>query len=254
MALPAPTHELRSDRNITLSGSSVTAWGDASGGTSPTYSNAEDDRILGFPVVQFDASLGQHLLWPIIVAMFTGDDPEFTAALTIRPKLETGAKTALGIGNTSNRRDEVVRVTGTPSFLSNRQEDLVTFETVDAGSFSYGIPFLVMVKQGGTTRQIFARNLITDAEMSNESATFNLGNITMANAALGADFRSAPTDFYEGDMARAWLKNRALTGDLTGDLTGTELGDLKAEMLSTFSGDLLRDKRYGVGLGIGLGL
>ena len=217
-------------------GTSPETW--AAGSTavnSPTWSDDAADTINGWPVVSFDASSSQRLDIDSLATYFSGDDPDFTMAFIFRPKTASGAKTLFGGGAASGTaRFEVLRVTGTPTLITNRRDALGTENSLNvatAGNISYGTEYLAIVKQSGTTRSGLLHRISDGVEVSN-SGTVDVASTTMTKAAFASDVSGGATDqYWEGDIARVWLYDSALTGDLTGDLTGTQLGELKQIML-----------------------
>ena len=244
--LPDPTFELRSDRDVVLSGSDVTSWGNASGGTSPTFSDDPADKVLGFPAIQFDLSSSQYLEWDEIASMFSGDDPDWTAAILYKPESESGAKTILGVdSDTAGADSEILRLTGTPATISNRDDGTTSRSATVVNSPSYGTPYLTLLKsESGTLSYL---TVLTDGAVvqSNANDFSAVGSIAMVRGAIGARAKPSPDNFYEGSIHRIRLYNQALDGDLTGDLTGTQLEALKNEMLQQAGGARQRLRRRG---------
>jgi hypothetical protein len=247
--LPEATFDLRSDRDVVLSGSDVTSWGNASGGTSPTYSDDPADKVLGFPAIQFDASSSQYLEWDEIASMFSGDNPDFTAAMLFLPRSTgTGTRMFASVDAASKGRDSFVRLNGSNDVIASRRDAETTpSETLMeyASVITTDTPYLAIVKQSGTTRSGLLHRISDGVEESN-SDTVDVASTTMTLGTVGADrINGNPGSFSEGDIFRIRLYNTALGGDLTGDLTGTQLGQLKDEMLLQAAGDRSRTRRRG---------
>ena len=245
--LPAATFDLRSDREVVRSGSDVTSWGNASGGTSPTYSDDPADKVLGFPAIQFDQSSSQYLEWDEIASMFSGDDPDWTAAILFRPATESGAKAVLGVDSDVVGADsDILRVTGTPTIITNRDDATNGPSITLASSPVYGTSYLALIKSEGGTVSGLVYDVDAGSDLDNDSSDFSsAGSITMVRGGIGCVPRPSPTNFYEGSIHRIRLYNTALGGDLTGDLTGTQLGALKDEMLLQAARDRTRTRRRG---------
>ena len=252
--LPEPTFELRSDRDVVLSGSSVTSWGNASGGTSPTFSNEAADRILGFPAIQFDRSSLQYLRWDEIASMFSGDDPDYTFAVLLRlASASTQRVLAAGNNGSGNALHSII---STPSIFASRQDDVPTNDVGGLTSIGTSDPHLVIFKSEGGVSSVLSRNLTTGAETSSSSTMNSPGSVTMLYGAIGDSYNgSAGGANFDGDIARIRLYNEALGGDLTDLADGTQLALLRDEMLRE-AGDntLLQRHHYFLGLGMGIGL
>ncbi|MEM6259694.1 MAG: hypothetical protein AAGI37_15550 [Planctomycetota bacterium] len=238
MALPPPTFDLSTASGLSLSGSKVTTWGSATQGTDanrPTYSDADDDKILGYGVVQLSGASSQYLSWDDTAAMFSGDDPDFTAAVLFRPGSASGAKTLLGLGSAGAGRDEVLRVTGAPSLQTTRRDNSSSTDSATIASssqISYGVAYLAIIRQSGSTRSGLLCRVDNQVEVS-DSGVVNVSNTVMATGAIGADVSAGSIDqFFTGDIARIRLYDSALSGDPDGDYTGTQIAELKAAMLA----------------------
>ena len=231
--LPEATFDLRSDREVVLSGSDVTSWGNASGGTSPTYSDDPADKVLGFPAIQFDSASSEYLVWDETASVFSGDEPDFTAALLIRAGADQNQTlfSAYDSGSTSYRK----LFTGganNPQFGMETGSGFVN--SGGAGTFEPDDPYLVILKseQGVLTLSQFS---IEGSLRGSVSADFSSqASITTDGLHIGATEAGGLP--YSGDIFRIRLYDYALAGDLTGDLTGTQLGALKDEMLRPAGG------------------
>jgi len=252
--LPDPTFELRSDQDVVLSGSDVTSWGNASGGTSPSFSNDPADKVLGFPAVQFDVSGTEHLRWDETASMFSGDDPDYTIAALVRTA-ESGVRLFYSAGNDDANAYDGSGLLGIDAATSTRNDGTASSAVATASSTVDDLtPYLIIVKQEGGTRSILAHRVSDGAEVSAEFA-IDRAETTMLYAALGCRLRGQVADAgWGGDIFRIRLYNQALDGDLTGDLTGTQLEVLKNEMLQQAGGTLLQRHHYFLGLGAGIGL
>ena len=227
--LPEATFDLRSDRDVVLSGSDVTSWGNASGGTSPTYSDDPADKVLGFPAIQFDASSSQYLEWDEIASMFSGDEPDFTAAILCRVTDVAALAIMLSAGNSSNGEFRA-GVTGS-SFFGSIRDDSNNNDSGGGVPLDFDAPLLILFSCKDGELQTLVRNVSTGAE-NTLANTVDVDSRTLVYGAIGTQIRGGtPSAYCEGSIHRIRLYNTALGGDLTGDLTGTQLGQLKDEML-----------------------
>jgi len=227
--LPAATFDLRSDREVVRSGSDVTSWGNASGGTSPTYSDDPADKVLGFPAIQFDASSSQYLEWDEIASMFSGDEPDFTAAILCRVTDVAALAIMLSAGNSSNGEFRA-GVTGS-SFFGSIRDDSNNNDSGGGVPLDFDAPLLILFSCKDGELQTLVRNVSTGAE-NTLANTVDVDSRTLVYGAIGTQIRGGtPSAYCEGSIHRIRLYNTALGGDLTGDLTGTQLGQLKDEML-----------------------
>jgi len=254
--LPDPTFELRSDRDVTLSGSNVTSWGNASGGTSPTYSNDAADRILGFPAIQFASGSSQYLEWDEIASMFSGDEPDFTLAILHRPSYVSGLHAPIGTGRDNGGAGDpyfMAYVSSTTAANASRRDTASVTDFWSSIAIVDNTPGLWILKSEGGVGSMLYRRLDTGTEVST-SADYSLpASATMDVAAVGALVRSTTSNYYNGDIARIRLYNQALGGDLTDLADGTQLALLRDEMLRTAEGGLLSKLLYtipGVRLGV----
>ncbi|MDB4261465.1 LamG domain-containing protein [bacterium] len=253
-ALPAATFDLRSDREVVLSGSDVTSWGNASGGTSPSFSNDPADRILGFPAIQFVAASSEYLEWDEIASMFSGDDPDFTWAMVFMSGDVGSSSIAVGASNTADSSEAIILQSSGGTLNLRREDSLGNVSTMVSLADVADVPYLLIGKSESGTGSMLIRRLDTDAELSGSSA-YDRASLTMNAGTIGARRVDGvgPALFFNGSIARIRLYNTALGGDLTGDLTGTQLGALKTEMLATAGGGLLSRLRYAIsGLGLGI--
>ena len=241
---PSASFDLRSDREVVLSGSDVTSWGNASGGTSPSYSNDAADRILGFPAIQFVAASSEYLRWDAVASMFSGDEPDFTAAFLIRPKTKATTGDMFSAGGASTRSQRFF-VTNAPLLGSNRTDASVGTLALGTASGSFSAVQLLVVKCEGGVGSVYLLDVDADSVTSGTSSIAALDAATMIYGAVGALYNgSGAANYYEGDIARIRLYNTALGGDLTGDLTGTQLGKLKSDMLARAGGSFASRLNY----------
>lgn len=248
MALPVATHELNSNTAITLSGTSVTAWGDATAdlADAPTYSADADDRILNYPAIKFNGT-DEYMQWNAIAAMLSGDDPDFTAAILIRANASGG--NFLCTGNDSNGEVRV-GINATPDWFWNRIDDTNASDSGGIATASASVPYLVVIKCAAGLGQMGAWNLDADTYASGSGSIAGPA-VTMLYGAIGSRIE-ANTDagHCNCDIARIRLYDSALTGDLAGDLSGTQIEELAAQMRSPLGSSTLRRGKYFIGLGI----
>ena len=235
---PSASFDLRSDREVVLSGSDVTSWGNATAFTNPAFSNDAADRGLGFPAIQFDSSNSEGLDWPEILSMFTGAAPDMTAAILFRSS-GSAARSMFCVGGETPNQTHEITVTGVDQFGHTRT-DSTTTQSNGYGSMvatdSELYLAILKVEDGVASsllRQISDGTEVSDSDTMTVSITPTVGSIGMFRR-----FAAQRAQPYNGDLFRIRLYNTALGGDLTGDLTGTQLGDLKTLMLMT-SGDSL---------------
>ena len=254
MSLPAPTHELNGNAGITRDSgdpTKVTAWGTASAlvADAPTYSDDSDDLILGYPVVRGNGS-NQFMQWNAIAAMFSGDDPDFSLAMTLRVNATGG--NFLCCGNDS--QGEVrVGVNSSPNFFQSRIDDANISNTGGLATATTD-EYLLLVKCASNLGSVYSYRLSDGAESSG-TGTINRPSITMLYGALFSRIEgNVDAGHAQVDIARVRLYDSALIGDLTADFSDFQFGGVKTEMLQNLGdNDLLTRMNYGVGLGLGLG-
>lgn len=231
MALPTPTFDLRSDRDVVLSGSNVTSWGNASGGTSPTFDAGVSEQVLGLPAIKFASSSSQHLVWNEIVSMFSGNEPDLTMAILATPT-GTGERAIVGAGNATPAQWHAGKTNAADRLNMARRTGGAPLNVGTTAML--GNPYVLIAKLESSIASAGIWNATTKALVGSETTSFaSLNNVTFTNGGIGALYDGGSySQFYNGSIFRIRLYDSALAGDLTGDLTGTQLGELRDEMLA----------------------
>ncbi len=248
--LPDFTFELRSDREVVLSGTDVTSWGNASGGTSPSYSADAADKVLGFPAIQFDSGSSEYLEWDEIASVAEGVNSEHTIVALLKPEDLPGSAVFLSFHNTATNEYEELYL--------NLNEDLrvrvndgtnLVNGAVTTGNPTPNTGMLVFLKIEDGTMSYLLRSVDgLDEGSRSEDISSVTGSLALDSVHIGAAESSL---YFDGSIYRIALVNHALGGDLTGDITGTQMELLLNEMLTTAGGTGLSKLLYGVGLKLG---
>jgi hypothetical protein len=161
--------------------------------------------------------------------MFSGDEPDFTAAILCRVTDVAALAIMLSAGNSSNGEFRA-GVTGS-SFFGSIRDDSNNNDSGGGVPLDFDAPLLILFSCKDGELQTLVRNVSTGAE-NTLANTVDVDSRTLVYGAIGTQIRGGtPSAYCEGSIHRIRLYNTALGGDLTGDLTGTQLGQLKDEML-----------------------